>query len=69
VKVVILLYDEIHEILTVEDVMELLYIGRNTVYRLLSSGELKAFRIGHVWKIPRTSLDEFIMISNGKRFQ
>lgn len=36
------------EIITVEELMELLYIGKNTAYRLLSSGEIKAFRIGKV---------------------
>lgn len=49
------------EILTVDDVMELLYIGKNTVYHLLQSGELKAFRIGRTWKIPRDCLTDYII--------
>lgn len=49
------------EILTVDDVMELLYIGKNTVYYLLQSGEIKAFRIGRTWKIPRDCLTEYII--------
>ena len=51
------MYDEI---LTVEEVSELLYIGRNTTYDLLRSGELKGFRIGRVWKIPRNNIDRYI---------
>lgn len=49
------------EILTVDDVMELLYIGKNTVYHLLQSGELRAFRIGRTWKIPRDCLTDYII--------
>mgnify|MGYP004711020605 FL=1 len=47
-------------ILTPEDVMEELCIGKNTVYALLSSGELKAFKIGTKWKIPKKALDDYI---------
>ena len=47
-------------ILTPEDVMEELCIGRNAVYKLLNSGELKALRVGRNWKIPRKELNEFI---------
>ena len=47
-------------ILTPEDIMEELCIGKNTVYALLSSGKLRAFKIGTKWKIPRKALDEYI---------
>ena len=40
--------------------MDYLYIGRNAVYKLLNSGELKAFRVGRNWKIPKKALDEYI---------
>ena len=49
------------EIITVEELMELLYIGKNTAYKLLSSGEIKAFRIGKVWKIPKDAVSEYIL--------
>ena len=41
------------EIITVDELMEMLYIGKNTAYQLLNSGELRAFKIGKVWKIPK----------------
>ena len=47
-------------LMTVEDVCEELMIGRNAVYRLLDSKKLKGFRIGRIWKIPRTSIGEYI---------
>lgn len=48
------------EILTVEEVMDFLYVGRNAIYKLLDSRQIKAFKIGKAWKIPRKSLDEYI---------
>ena len=40
-------------LITVEELCEELIIGKNTAYKLLTSGELKGFRIGRIWKIPR----------------
>ena len=60
------MYGEIGEILTIEELMELLYIGKNTAYQLLKSGEIKAFRIGKVWKIPRESVNEYILRKTAK---
>lgn len=50
-----------NEILTVDEVTELLYIGKNTAYALLNSGELKGIRIGRSWRIPRESINDFIL--------
>lgn len=35
-----------NDILTIEELMEALYIGRNYAYKLLNSGEIKGFRVG-----------------------
>ena len=59
--------DFAHEILTVEELMELLYIGKNTAYQLLQSGEIRAFRIGRVWKIPKEAVSEYIVRMAGGR--
>ena len=55
------MFDNYDDILTVAEVMDILYVGKNTVYRLLNEGELKGFRIGRTWKITRDSLTSFIM--------
>lgn len=34
------------DVLTVEQFCDILYIGRNSAYKLLNSGEINAFRIG-----------------------
>lgn len=49
------------EVITVEKLMELLYIGKNTAYKLLNSGEIRAFKIGKVWKIPKEAVNEYIL--------
>lgn len=49
------------EIITVQELMDLLYIGKNTAYELLTSGQIKAFRIGRVWKIPRQAVNAYAM--------
>lgn len=36
-------------------------IGKNRVYELLEKKELKGFRIGRVWKIPKEALKEYIL--------
>ena len=49
------------DVLTVEDVCEVLMIGRNRVYELLSTRQLKGFKIGkRSWRIPKRSLIEYI---------
>lgn len=48
------------EIITIKEFMELLHIGKNTAYKLLESGAVRAFKIGKVWKIPKTSVQEYI---------
>lgn len=49
-----------YNILSPEEAMNELQIGRNAIYKLLASGELKAFKVGHNWKIPRKSIDAYI---------
>ncbi len=48
------------ELLTLEELCETLMIGRSTAYKLLHSGELRAFRIGRIWKIPKSGVIEYL---------
>ena len=47
------LYDDI---MTVEDVMNALKLGKNSVYELLSSGRLTGFKEGRIWKAEVSSI-------------
>lgn len=54
------MFNNCPEIMDVCEVAEELCVGRNRVYELLNTGELKGLRIGHIWKIPKESLIEFV---------
>ena len=51
--------EQYNDILSVEELCELLHVGRNRVYQLLQSGELKGFRLGKTWKIPKIAVEEY----------
>ncbi len=55
-----MLFRQYDDILDLKQFMEYLNVGRTTAYKLLQSGEIEIFRIGKVYKIPRTSVDEYI---------
>lgn len=46
-------------VLTASEAMDILGVGKNTMYRLLNSGELAGIRIGRSWKIHLSSLQAF----------
>lgn len=39
---------------------EILGIGKNAVYKLLESGQLRSFRVGKHWRVSQEMLDEFM---------
>ena len=45
------------ELLTVNDVCDILSVSRTVVTGLIARGELEAFRIGRQYRIKRTALD------------
>ena len=46
--------------MTTEEVLNCLKVNPRTIYRLIRSGELPAFRIGRQWRFRRSDLDEWI---------
>lgn len=48
--------DEYPDILTVKEVREILFIGRDKAYRLLKSGELPAVKVGRDWRVSKKTL-------------
>ena len=53
-------YEDLPLVLCVEDLMQLLSIGRNTAYELVRSGKIKSIRIGKCYRIPRDSITEYL---------
>lgn len=53
--------EQYNELLTIDDLCEVLMIGKNLAYRLLTEQKIKAFRIGKKWKIPKASVEDFLL--------
>ena len=49
-----------NDVLTVEELCEVLRIGKNTAYRLLKNKEIKSIKRGSVYKIPKKYLKQYI---------
>lgn len=47
-------------IVEIDALCKMLNIGKNTAYNLLTSGEIDSFKVGSVWKIPVSSINEYV---------
>ena len=54
------MFDEYTDIVTIDELQEMLRIGRSTAYKLLRSGQIKAIHSGRVWLIPKMSIIEYL---------
>ena len=59
-KGLIIMYNDRTDLVTIDELCEILMVGKNTAYSLLKNGSIKSFKINRVWKIPRISVDEYI---------
>lgn len=53
-------YEDLPTILSIEDLMEFLGIGKNSAYNLVRSGQIKSIRIGRQIRITRESVIAFV---------
>lgn len=44
--------------------MEILDIGKNSLYILLNSRKLRAVRVGKVWKVPKEAIEEYFEVND-----
>lgn len=54
-------------VLTAAEAMDILGVGKNTMYRLLKTGELPAVRIGRAWRINLENLQAFLALPSVSR--
>ena len=59
------MFNDYNDLLTVDEACEILKVGHNTLYSLLGKGELKGFRCGRVWKIPKLAVEKYILENSG----
>ena len=55
-----------NDMISLDDLCEMLSIGKNTAYRLLKTNQIKAFKIGRIWKIPRDSVSQYLISQSQK---
>mgnify|MGYP003451499941 CR=1 FL=1 len=55
------MFNDYNDLVTVEELCEMLSIGKNAAYKLLASGDLKCFRMNRVWKIPKQCVADYIL--------
>ena len=53
--------EQYDDILTIEEVAEILKIGMTKTYRLVRSGNLKGYKEGKDWRIPKQALSEYVI--------
>lgn len=56
-----MMFKEYADIVRIKDVQDMLKIGKNKVYELLKSGEIKSIRIGNKYIIPKKSVIDFVV--------
>jgi len=47
-------------IMSMDELCNTLNVSKNVAYKLLQSGEIKAGKLGRVWKIERQSVYDFV---------
>ena len=52
-------------LMTASELADYLGVGKNRAYELLNSGEIKGFRIGSIWKVTKTAVDQYIYEKSG----
>lgn len=58
------MFDEYSDVLTVQDLMSALNIGKNKAYSLLKNNKIKSIKLGGIYRIPKKYLIEFVFSNN-----
>ncbi len=48
------------DVLTVDEVANLLKLSKITIYRLIKTGEIPAYKVGASWRVNREDLEAYI---------
>ncbi|WP_455055465.1 helix-turn-helix domain-containing protein [Merdimonas faecis] len=54
------MFESYEDILTIQDVADILKVGTTQVYKIVRAGQLKAFKEGKDWKIAKQALIEYV---------
>lgn len=54
------MFETYDDIMTIEEISEALKIGSSQAYKIVRTQQLKGYKEGKDWKIPKTSLIEYV---------
>lgn len=57
-----MMFSEYDDVVTVDDVMKMLHLGKNNVYKLLRDNSIKSVKVGKRFIIPKRSVIDFVTI-------
>ena len=57
-----MMFSEYDDVVTVDDVMKMLHLGKNNVYKLLRDNSIKSVKLGKRFIIPKRSVINFVTI-------
>ena len=60
------IFSEYPDVVTVDELMPMLKIGRNTAYRLVNDGSIQSFKMGRLHRIAKKDIIEFLLKINKK---
>ena len=59
------MFNEYDDILSIEDLADILHIGTTHAYKLLKSKKIHAYTEGKAWKIPKSSVIKYVLQQSG----
>lgn len=59
------MFEDYDDILTIEDVAEILRIGMSQAYKIVRTGKLKGYKEGRDWRILKQSLAKYVVEQSG----
>lgn len=54
------MFEKFDDVVTIEELSEMLRIGRNNAYALINSGEIYSVRVGKQLRIPKTAVIDYM---------
>ncbi len=54
------MFSQYSDIVTIDELCEMLRIGKNKAYQLLRSGRISSFKDGRLWMIPKQAVIDYI---------
>ena len=54
-----IMFDQYPDVVTIEELQEMLVIGRGLAYDLVNSGKIKGVKVGRGWRIGKEEVERF----------